>query len=225
MKLSRLIPLLFAGGVLAIGQARATEMLYFDLSGTFGATAPTTALSAPNSTFDLQFTLPANFASSPGYYYFTEFLPSENYVLENNPPVTSTSSDAPNPYLQPSFTAFNPSLFNNENVEFTLPFEQNEVGFFFFSGAQIYSGSESDPTINAGTYILSDYYSSLDSYNNGVSSFIGSAAFSNAKLVISDSPIVNSVPDGGSTFALMGIGCLGLCMAGKLGGSRMAQAS
>jgi hypothetical protein len=34
-----------------------------------------------------------------------------------------------------------------------------------------------------------------------------------------------TVPDSGSTLALIGIGCLGLCMAGKLTGSRMAQAS
>ena len=34
-----------------------------------------------------------------------------------------------------------------------------------------------------------------------------------------------TVPDSGSTLALMGIGCLGLCMAGKLTGSQMAQAS
>jgi hypothetical protein len=34
-----------------------------------------------------------------------------------------------------------------------------------------------------------------------------------------------TVPDSGSTLALMGIGCLGLCMAGKLTDSRMAQTS
>jgi choice-of-anchor A domain-containing protein len=34
-----------------------------------------------------------------------------------------------------------------------------------------------------------------------------------------------TVPDSSSTLALMGIGCLGLCMAGKLTGSRMARAS
>jgi len=35
MRISRLLPLLFAGGVLAIAEAKAP--FYFDLSGTFGS--------------------------------------------------------------------------------------------------------------------------------------------------------------------------------------------
>ena len=40
-----------------------------------------------------------------------------------------------------------------------------------------------------------------------------------------DSSSVQSVPDSGSTMMLIGIGCLGLCLVGKLAGSRMAPAS
>ena len=101
MKISRLLPLLFAGGALTIGEAKAS--INFDLSGTFDYQAPTTSVSAPNTTFDLKFSLPANFATSPSYAFdpghWFSLEPQISYTLGNNPAIAIKSNTAGSPDL------------------------------------------------------------------------------------------------------------------------------
>jgi hypothetical protein len=81
-----------------------------------------------------------------------------------------------------------------------------------------YSGPESDPTIIPGTYTPLagvDDTGTMWTYDNGLYNLIGSSSILNEKLVISTSPY--SVPDGGSTLLLLGVGCLGMvCVRSKL---------
>jgi hypothetical protein len=214
MKISYLLALLFAGGALAIGEARG-QNLYFDFSGTFDSTTPTALLSAPNSTFDLQFSLPANFASLPGYSYTngsffnTVNLQSETYTLGNNPPGSHSASRFLYSLPQRSISQrggnqrFLRSTFSNRRHE------QGDAQLFFSfsSTTPIYSGPESDPTIIPGTYVMSG-----PAYT-GLSTSKGFNAL-NEKLVISTSPF-SPVPEtsqlvlvGGVIFSALGFGLL-----------------
>jgi hypothetical protein len=218
MKLSPLLPLLFVGGALAIGEARAMP-LYFDLSGTFDANAPTTSVSAPNTTFDLTFSLPDNFASSPSYYQYdlgNWFLvqPQISYTLGNNAAIAITY----NTVASPGVYLLNPS-FDGSDFQVGLPFDSTEIVDFVFSNpTPLYSGPEYDPKIETGTFTSPSAITWL--YQNNA---WGPEFAANEKLSISTSPFVSSVPDGASTMALLGMGCLGMVLVGKLRKPMIAQ--
>jgi hypothetical protein len=211
MKLSYLLALLFAGGALAIGQARAQD-LYFDLSGTFDSTVPTTSVSAPNATFDLQFSLPQNVKSAPGFYDFGyQFevgdlskslgnLP-ESYTLGDNPPVTTASNPITSEFSTYEFTANSPSI--NNWVDFNIFLQDAELHVNFLSNAGVYSGLASDPAIIPGTYTSPVELGEVVQVVGGNPTWTG-AYIANQKLVISTSPF-SPVPETSQLVLVAGV--------------------
>jgi hypothetical protein len=173
---------LFVVLILAVQSALANSVSYFT-SGSYGSTTPTTALSAPNTSFSLSFSIPtavnisANDANS-----FTTILPL-TYTLGS---LTQTLSGTAVSFFSSSFAG-----------GFDLEFKLNGNDYLWEVGAtnQLYSGTTSNPVLLTGSF---PFGTGVFAFNN-----VG-YLFSPPSGTIVASPI-STVPEPGS-LTLLGTG-------------------
>ena len=175
--------------VLAVQSALADSVSYFT-SGSYGSTTPTTALSAPNTSFSLSFSIPtavnisANDADS-----FTTMVPL-TYTLGS---LTQTLSGTSISFFSNSFAG-----------GFDIAFQLNGNDYLWEVGAanQLYSGTTTNPVLLTGSF----------PFGTGVFAFNGTGyLFSPPSGTIVASP-VSAVPEP-TSLSLLGTGIVVLAGA------------
>jgi hypothetical protein len=189
MERLRFFGMLCATSALLIFQASG-QNLHFNFSGTFDATAPTTTVSAPNTAFDLQFTLPQNISSDPTFFssstFFSVIPTSETYQLGDNAPITFVNIPQANNIFEVAKSGS-----SGGQIEIGGPYQQYFIFFLFSPTSPIYSGPLSNPKIIRGTYFpnTNQQQGIIEQDINGSYTVIGNPLTSNDKLVISRSAV------------------------------------
>jgi hypothetical protein len=122
--------------MLAVGQSSA-QIIDYNITGTFGSSVPTTQVSAPNATFDMQFSLPAQQPPNMFTNAFNATITDESYALNGHTIFSGQSSLA---------------LFG---LGLNSPTDTLDVDRFFFDAFQtLFSGSVSHPTLIPASFDL-----------------------------------------------------------------------
>ena len=136
MSISRIPLLACALHWLVVGQSSA-QIIDYSVTGTFDSSVPATLVSAPNATFDIQFSLPAQQPPNPYTNEFDVHFTDESYALNGQTIFSGQSSRA-------SFGMGIPTP--SYTLIVVLPTQYN-VEFIFDSDQVLFSGSVSNPTL------------------------------------------------------------------------------
>jgi len=129
MSVSRIVLLACALYSLVVGQSSA-QIIDYNITGTFGSSVPTTQESAPNATFDIQFSLPAQQPPNMFTNAFSATFTDGSYAL-NGQTISSGGS--------------NTALFG---MGLGTPTDTLDVAGFFLDAFQtLFSGAVSNPTL------------------------------------------------------------------------------
>jgi hypothetical protein len=79
MNASKIVLLACALPSLVVGKSSA-QIIDYSITGTFGSSVPSTLVSAPNATFDIQFSLQAQQPPNPYTNAFDAFFTDESYA-------------------------------------------------------------------------------------------------------------------------------------------------
>src|SRR6516162_3283791 len=82
MNISRILLLAYALHSLVLGKSSA-QIIDYSVTGTFGSSVPSTPVSAPNATFDIQFSLPAQQPPNMFHESFDATFTDESYALNS----------------------------------------------------------------------------------------------------------------------------------------------
>jgi hypothetical protein len=77
--------------MLVVGQSSA-QIIDYNMTGTFGSSVPTTLVSAPNATFDIQFSQPAQQPPNQFTNAFNATITDESYALNGQTIFSGESS-------------------------------------------------------------------------------------------------------------------------------------
>src|SRR5271166_5794705 len=119
-----------------VGKSSA-QIIDYSITGTFGSSVPSTLVSAPNATFDIQFCLQAQQPPNPYTTGFDASFTDESYALNGQTIFSGQSSRASfdvGPEGQP------------DTLDVYLPAQYND-GFFFEAFQRLFSGSVGHPTL------------------------------------------------------------------------------
>jgi len=189
--LRRILPILVVCGMPA-GAATLT----YSASGTFSATTPTTAYSAPNQTWAFSFQMETNpmlYGSQVGVF-FNPVVSNFTYTLNGSPvPVTPDALAFDNGAFDGGF-GFSFAL----HPTFIALALNNQSG----TGTQLYSGPESAPTMLTGTFTFEPTFA------------VGETLYPQSRTTIQVAPFIPGTPVPPSwILALIGLGCLAFYMA------------
>ena len=113
------------------------QIIDYSITGTFGSSVPSTLVSAPNATFDIQFSLPAQQPPNQFTNAFDVFFTDESFALNGQTIFSGQSSRA----------LFGLGLGTpTDALDVYLPSQYND-GFFFDDFQRLFSGSVSNPTL------------------------------------------------------------------------------
>jgi hypothetical protein len=133
-----------------MSNARADSTQYI-VTGIFGPSTPTTAFSAPNSTFTITFTEPAIVpVTQVGPAAFSTNI-SVHYSTSDGVKQSFPAYD-PSTFQGVGETFLNPSLTVGSNLAITYIDSSNNIYSWSFDGAQLFSGLTSNPILIPGTF-------------------------------------------------------------------------
>jgi hypothetical protein len=123
-------------GSLGAGKLSA-QIIDYSITGTFGSSVPSTLVSAPNATYDIQFSLPAQQPPNPDTNAFGVHFTDESYALNGQTIFSGQSSRA----------LFGMGILTpTDTLDVYLPAPYND-GFFLDGLERLFSGAVSNPTL------------------------------------------------------------------------------
>jgi hypothetical protein len=136
MTISRIVLLACALHSLVVDKSSA-QIIDYNITGTFASSVPSTLVSAPNATFDIQFSSPAQQPPNSFTNGFDVFFTDESYALNGQTIFSGQSSRA----------LFGMGIHSpTDTLDVYLPSQYND-GFFFDGLQELFTGAVSNPTL------------------------------------------------------------------------------